>query len=237
MEQNIRRVVTIGLGLLAIVVDFQGAEKKKSHKEPSALDSYVSDALQHAQPATNPVSAGSLWSPQARLASLASDFRAAHVDDLITILVQERASAVASGTTKTARSSSAKASVNALGGLTRVAGPWANLADASSQRTLDGQGATSRDTTLTTTLSARVTQVLPNGYLVISGVKNVSVNAENQVITIRGVVRPFDVSTGNTVNSNQIANMEVQVNGKGIVNDAVKRPFILYRVLLGLLPF
>ena len=79
--------------------------------------------------------------------------------------------------------------------------------------------------------------MLPNGYLVIEGAKEVGVNSERQVVTVRGVIRPTDLSTNNVIRSDQIAQMELKVNGKGVVGDAVRRPFILYRILLGLLPF
>jgi flagellar L-ring protein precursor FlgH len=82
-----------------------------------------------------------------------------------------------------------------------------------------------------------VTQVLPNGSLVIQGAKNVKINSENQVLGLRGIVRPVDLSNANTVSSDRIAQMELQVNGKGVVADSVRRPFILYRLILGLLPF
>jgi flagellar L-ring protein FlgH len=82
-----------------------------------------------------------------------------------------------------------------------------------------------------------VTHVLPNGYLVLEGAKDVMVNSEHQLVTVRGVVRPVDLSPGNTIRSDQIAQMEIKINGKGVVNDAIRRPFILYRILLGLLPF
>ena len=61
--------------------------------------------------------------------------------------------------------------------------------------------------------------------------------AANQVITVRGIVRTPDISTANSVASSQIADMEIRVNGKGVVADAVRRPNALYRLLLGLLPF
>jgi flagellar L-ring protein precursor FlgH len=79
--------------------------------------------------------------------------------------------------------------------------------------------------------------VLPNGYLVIEGSKTTLVNSENQVITVRGVVRPADLSNANTVQSGSIAQLELKINGRGVVNDAIRRPNILYRILLGLLPF
>jgi flagellar L-ring protein precursor FlgH len=119
----------------------------------------------------------------------------------------------------------------------KAGGPWANLANLSGKSALDGSGTTSRDITLTTTLTARVTHVLPNGYLVIAGSKIIQINSEHQAVTVRGVVRPADLSPGNVVRSDHLGQMEIRLNGKGVVGDAIKRPFFLYRVLLGLLPF
>ena len=90
---------------------------------------------------------------------------------------------------------------------------------------------------MSTNLSARVTHVLPNGYLVLEGSKLVQVGGEHQEVTVRGIIRPIDLSPGNVIISNQIAQMEVKVDGKGVVNDAIRRPNFLYRILLGLLPF
>jgi flagellar L-ring protein precursor FlgH len=56
-------------------------------------------------------------------------------------------------------------------------------------------------------------------------------------VIVRGVVRPADLSPNNVVPSTSLAQLEVRINGKGVVNDAVRRPNILYRILLGLLPF
>jgi flagellar L-ring protein precursor FlgH len=159
------------------------------------------------------------------------------VDDIVTIVVSDQASAVSKGDTTTSRKSSAKYGVNAAYGPLKATGGLANLAGVTGDQSLQGQGQTTRQNTLSTTVSARVTHVLPNGSLVLEGTKNVSVNSENQVVNVRGVIRPVDVSPLNTVRSDQIANLEVKINGQGVVNDAVKRPFILYRMLMGLLPF
>jgi flagellar L-ring protein precursor FlgH len=175
--------------------------------------------------------------PSARLADAARDLRAGQVDDIITIIVVERASAISTGTTKSARASSAKNSIGALAGLTRTLGPFANLANLSGESKLDGQGATSRETVLSTTLSARVTHVLPNGLLVVEGSKTVQVNSEQQAVTVRGMVRPADLTPGNMVRSDRISDLEVRINGKGVVGDAVRRPFFLYRLLMAVLPF
>jgi flagellar L-ring protein precursor FlgH len=91
--------------------------------------------------------------------------------------------------------------------------------------------------TITTTVTARVIQVTPNGNLVIEGVKNVGINAEKQTIVLSGTVRPVDLTSANTIRSDQVGNLTLQVNGKGVVGDAIRRPNIVYRILMGLLPF
>jgi len=205
-------------------------------QQPSALDQYIAEAHRRAATA-QAESPGSLFSAPATMTDLAADLRARNVDDLVTIVVNEQASAVSTGDTKTSRASSANASITSAAGALSSAGRLANLLNANSNQALTGDGTTSRTTTLTTTLSARVVDVLPNGYLVIEGTKRTTVNSENQLISLRGVVRPNDLSNANTVISGSIAQMELKINGKGVVNDAIRRPNFLYRLLLGLLPF
>jgi flagellar L-ring protein precursor FlgH len=212
------------------------AEKKRKDASKSALDAYVKDATQRdAAQEANPL--GSLWSPSSRLADLGRDLRASQVDDLVTIVVAENASAVSTGTVKTARTSSANNSITSLLGPKSPTGALANLTKLSGAQALDGQGTTTRTTTLNATLTARVSRQLPNGYLVLEGSKVVQVNGEKQTVTVRGVIRPADLATDNSIQSNRLAQMEVDIDGKGVVNDSVHRPFFLYRLLLGLLPF
>ncbi len=182
-------------------------------------------------------SPGSLYSPSGYLADSARDLRASQVDDVITIVVSEAVSAVASGTTNTSRKSSAQNSITSLAGALPGAGKLANLLGVTNNQQLQGTGQTSRTMTVTTVMSARVVEVTPNGTLVVEGTKDIGVNSEKQHIIVHGLVRPADLTVANTVQSQQVADLTVQVNGKGVVNDAIKRPFILYRILLGLLPF
>jgi flagellar L-ring protein precursor FlgH len=167
---------------------------------------------------------------------LGRDFRAQNVDDLVTILVVDRASAVASGVTNSNRASSVKQGITAALGPVAAAGPLANLVGSNGTSQLKGQGETSRTTVLNTSLTARVRAVLPNGSLFVHGVKEVVVNSERQIVELRGVVRPEDLTGTNSVASDKVGMLEVRVNGKGVVGDAVRRPFFLYRLLLGLLP-
>ena len=215
---------------------YPAGKKAKKTPEPSALDKYLQEALKQPVAPIQP-SAGSLWSSASRMTDIGSDVRAAQVDDLVTIVVSENASAVATGATKTSRSSAASSQISALAGPKSPGGAMQNLLNLTGSQALDGSGSTSRGSTISATLSARVTNVLPNGYLVLQGTKDVLVNSEHQMVTVRGVIRPADLSPGNIITSNQIAQMEIRIDGKGVVNDAIRRPFILRRLLLGLLPF
>jgi len=213
------------------------AKKDKAPKR-SPLDDYVREAEgRDAGPAPSANSPGSLWNPGARFGDLARDLRAAQLDDLVTVVVSEQSTASASGVTNTSRKSSTANSITSLLGVKSATGSLANLATTSGNTQLQGQGTTSRASALTTTLSVRVTHVLANGNLVVEGTKDVLVNSEHQVVTVRGVVRPDDISTANQIAASQLAQLEVRINGKGVVGDAIRRPFFLYRLLLGLLPF
>jgi flagellar L-ring protein precursor FlgH len=213
-----------------------GKSKTAAPPQPSPLDRYVSEAeARSAENSTN--TPGSIWIAGSRLADAARDVRASQVDDVLTIVIAEQASAVTSGVTKTQRTTSTKNSVAALAGITKATGPLANLANMTGDTQLSGQGTTSRTTSLNTTLTARVIHVLPNGGLVVEATKDIQINSERQTITVRGVVRPADIGSSNSVLSDRLGELEVRVNGKGVVGDAIRRPFFLYRLLLGILPF
>jgi flagellar L-ring protein precursor FlgH len=212
-----------------------GADKKKGAELASPLDRYVAEAEARSAEAAPP-SPGSIWTQGSRLADAARDVRASQLDDLLTIVVAEQASAVTTGATKTQRAASASSSIGSLAGVMSATGALANLAGMSGNRQLDSQGTTSRSTTLSTTLTARVTRVLPGGALLVEASKDIEINSERQIITVRGVVRPADIDATNSVISHRLGQLEVRVNGKGVVQDAIRRPFILYRILMGLLP-
>jgi len=225
--------------LLAALPDpaLAALRRKKKAPEPTALDRYVAEAIAPQNVQTAVSTSGSLWSPGALLGDVARDLKASQVNDLVTVVVAERASAVSSGATKTQRKSSANSSIAALAGPAKATGALANLAKLGGEQTLDGDGSTSRSTVLTTTVSARVVRVLPNGYMLLEGTKDIQVNSENQRVVVRGVVRPADINPDNSVRSDRLAQLEVFLNGKGVVADSIRRPFILYRLLMGILPF
>jgi len=187
--------------------------------------------------AQNTASPGSLYMASGRLGDPVRDVRAGVLDDIVTIVVSESLSAVASGDVNTSRKSSATSQIIAAFGLLSPSSKFANPLNINGSQQLAGSGETSRTMTLQTTISARVIEVLPNGNLVIEAVKDIGVNSEKQTITVRGMVRPADLTSTNLVASNQVANLQIKVTGKGVIGDAIRRPNFLYRFLLSLLPF
>jgi flagellar L-ring protein precursor FlgH len=211
---------------------------KQEKQQESAVDQYVKAAEGRITTEGAETSPGSTWTTYSVMTDLTHDPRASRVDDVVTVIVAESASAVTTGGTQTARKSSATAAATLPGIKSASAlALLANLPKLSSDTSLNGSGSTSRSTTLTTNMTARVVRVLPNGFLVIEGMKNVQINSEWQTVSVRGVVRPADLTSDNTVPSQRIAQLEVKLDGKGVVNDAIRRPNFLYRLLLGVLPF
>jgi flagellar L-ring protein precursor FlgH len=222
-------LITLAIAQLAAAQD----EKNKPINE-SRLDEYIREALGSGS-AMKPVSPGSLWTTWSPMTDLARDLRAQSVDDLVTVQVVEYASAVVSGDLKSSRQSSLRAGVTSLAGPISPTSALGSLINLGSGSSIDGSASTARETVVSTTLSARVTHVLPNGYLVLEGTKEIQLNAERQLVVVRGIARPADLYN-NSVRSDRLAQLEVRVNGKGVVGDATRRPFFLYRLLMGILP-
>jgi len=232
-------VLGIGFFLSSNAQAVKAAKPKDAPKQPesSMLDRYISSATMGRDQESAGASPGSIRSSSARLNDLARDSRASQVDDVVTVVVTETVNAAATGASTTERASSANAQINSLAGPKAALGALANLANLSGDQKINGTGTTTRTATLNAVVTARVVAVLPGGLLLIEGAKNLQVNSEQQAITVRGIIRTADITTNNTVASTSIADMEIRVNGKGIVGDAVRRPNILYRLLLGILPF
>jgi flagellar L-ring protein precursor FlgH len=224
------------LSILGAAGAHGGERDRPRGTRQSSLDVLISDLERTGRlPAAG--SPGSLYETGGRLADLARDQRAARVHDIVTIVVADRASALSRGSTTANRKAQANGGIVSLAGPVRAAGPLGQMANLGSKSQLDGQGETSRESVLETTLSARVTHVLPSGDLVVEGTKDVWINSERQRITVRGLVRWNDLNPGNRVSSDRLADLEVRVDGKGVVQDAIRRPNFLYRLLMGLLPF
>jgi flagellar L-ring protein precursor FlgH len=191
-----------------------------------SLEEYIREA-RAAQPQLQ-TSEGSLYSVSAINAELFTDIKARRVNDIVTIRILESTQAQSAADAQTSKSSSVNLGVPNLFGLENHTGlPMDNLLTTNTDTKFQGNGSTNRSGSVDAFLSARVKEVLPNGDLVIEGVKEIKVNNERQLLRLFGVVRSRDIGPGNVVLSNAIANMLVQVDGKGVLSDTIKQGWLL----------
>jgi flagellar L-ring protein precursor FlgH len=157
--------------------------------------------------------------------SLFSDQKAAKVGDAITIIVVE--SSVASNNAETRSGRETELSVNLSGNFKGKPIPSGD-ATMGNGNEFKGSGSTKTSGLLQTKISATIDSVLANGNLLISGSKKIVINDEEQLITIRGIVRTSDVRADNSVLSYNISNAEITFEGSGIVSGA-QSPGLLTR--------
>jgi flagellar L-ring protein FlgH len=172
--------------------------------------------------------ANALWRPGSR--SFFRDPRAQKVGDLITVQIVIGDSAkIANTTTRTTTASEKANAANFLGLESKLKGilPSAvdptNLVNLGSDSNNSGTGTVDRSESITLTVAAIVTQMLPNGNLVIQGQQEVRVNSEVRVLQVSGVVRPEDISNVNTIQHTQIAEARISYGGRGQITD-VQQP-------------
>ncbi len=231
-----RRNMKAGLPVLAVaLLVLSGcATKKAAVTDPTALENFVREAKAAAAPV--PAGEGSLWVAASHRSDLFSDFKARFVNDVVTIRVVETTQAEAIADNKNSKNSATSNQIDAFFGLEKKIKELPNLVSGKGSSSFEGKGSTTRATTLQTTLTARVIDVLPNGNLVVEGMREVRVNNENQTVYLSGIVRPEDINRANVVPSSAVAQMVVRVHGHGAVSQPLK-PGWLYQILSGVLPF
>lgn len=227
------------VGMLAavfVIFAAHSADAGKAKTQSKSLAEYLRK-LPHpsATTATGP-GPGSLWTDQGRLADLASDYKAHHVGDLVTIVVVQSMQSENTGNVATDRSLKASSGISALAGHIRTSGVE-NIFSPTSSQTLQGKSQASSTSSLKTTLTGRVAAVLPSGLLVVEAEREIAMNNERQTVLLRGLVRPGDLSPDNAVISNSIGNLELELKGKGVVSDGTRPPNPLTRWLLRLVGF
>jgi len=200
----------------------------------SGLDEYARQA--RAIPLDGGESDGSIWTDQAGYSDAFRDVKARRMADIVTIEVLESTSAVSEATTESTRTTAVDKQYPNVAGLEKKIAELPNLFGMEQSSEFAGDASTSRRSVLSTTITARVVEVFPNRNLMIEGNREVLINGERQMVTVRGVIRPNDISPSNTVLSARIAEMELEVSGRGIVSDA-QRPGLLYKILSGVWPF
>lgn len=167
--------------------------------------------------------AGSAGAP----AAMTADRKAGRAGDILTIVVSESVAAQNSQSTKSNRDSSISDAVSTFfyPGLAAHKGVMPSM-QVAGKATYDGGGDISNNQSLVSRAAVTVTDVLPNGNLVISGVRIVTFSGETQYVVLHGIVRRDDIATDNTVLSTNIADARVEFHSQGQLTDAQKRGWL-----------
>jgi len=153
---------------------------------------------------------------QGREFSLFQDVKARQVGDILTVVLTESTSGTKSADTSIDKSTSNNISVPEVAGET-----WGNLgATLDSDNEFSGEGSSSQSNSLDGSITVVVAQVLPGGNMVVQGEKWISINQGDEYVRLRGIVRPEDVSTQNTVPSTKIADARISYGSTGAVAEA-----------------
>lgn len=179
---------------------------------------------------------GGLWQDNGRLANMTSDYKASRVGDLVTISVAQNLSASSTGNLSSNRAFSASSGITALPGQLKTTGV-ANLFSPSSAQVLNGKAQATSQTSLSTTLTGRVAAVLPAGTLVVEAERQVTMNSQHETVILRGLVRPGDLDASNTVASNHVGDLEVEVKGKGVISEGTRPPNPIVKWILRIVGF
>jgi flagellar L-ring protein FlgH len=173
--------------------------------------------------------ANSLWRSGAR--AFFADQRAARVGDILTVQIDIDDSATTTNSTDTQRSSSSSLGIPHLFGLENSISKIfpsgydpANAIETASDHTNSGSGSITRQEKISLTVAAIVTQVLPNGNMVIQGTQEVRTNREVRQLTVAGIIRPEDISAANTIRHTQIAEARISYGGRGDISRQQKTP-------------
>ncbi len=233
IQPMLRNLWLAGMLILLPVAPFALGKTKKIQRED--LAAYI-ERMQPQVPELPSGSPGSLWTDNGRLAFLTGDFKAGRVGDLITIVVVHDTTANNANSVSTARTLAASSGITALAGELKTGGV-AQLFSPNSSQALTGKSQASTTSSLQTTLSGRVVAVLSSGLLVIEAERQLTMNNENQTVLVRGLVRRADIGPDNTVASNTIGDLELELKGKGVLSDGTRPPNIVVRTLLRILGF
>ena len=217
-----------------------GEEPRLSSIEnPTTQPGYKPVQMPMPKPETVSYNPNSLWRNGSR--SFFKDQRAHQIGDLLTVTVNITDQANFANETQRSRTATEDSGITAflgsslLGQRAQSVLPGRFLTADSTMGT-DGKGTITRQETLQTNVAAIVTQVLPNGNLVVEGKQEIRVNYEKRELIVAGIVRPEDIQSDNTIDSSKIAQARIAYGGHGEISD-IQQPRYGSQVMDVLLPF
>jgi len=249
LTSSINRIALTGT-LLTIVVIAGGCSsidrlsqigeqpKLSSIDNPTTAPGYKPVQMPMPKPETVSYNANSLWRNGSR--SFFKDQRAHQIGDLLTVTVNITDQANFANETQRSRTATEDSGITAFLGSNLLTGKTTalpgRLLTADSTSATDGKGSIQRQETLQTNVAAVVTQLLPNGNLVVEGRQEIRVNYEKRELIVAGIVRPEDIQSDNTIDSSKIAQARIAYGGHGEISD-LQQPRYGSQVMDVLLPF
>lgn len=234
-----RRLEIRALAMLIACFASAGAVQAKIHAQKDTAQlraEYIARLQEQNLPPADQRTTGSLWTSGFSLGDISTDYKAHNLNDTIIIQVAVQTTAAQSGNVDSERTFSTTSGISGLvGGIaTHGTNP---LLNANSATTLKGQGQTASNTTFSTSLTGQVIAVLPNGNLVVEAEREIFMNSQHENVLVRGIARPGDISSANTIPSTALSNLEIEMKGKGIISDSVRSPNPITRAVLWLFGF
>lgn len=208
-------------------------------ENPTTQPGYKPVQMPMPKPEQASYNANSLWRNGSR--AFFRDQRAARVGDLLTVTVNITDKANIANETQRSRTNKEDSGITDFIG-SKTLGVQAQkvlpgrILTADSTASSDGKGSVNRQEALQTNVAAVVTQVLPNGNLVVEGKQEIRVNFEIRELIVAGIVRPEDIQSDNTIDSSKIAQARIAYGGRGQITD-VQQPRYGQQVMDVLLPF
>jgi flagellar L-ring protein precursor FlgH len=208
-------------------------------ENPTAVPGYKPVQMPMPKPETASYNANSLWRNGSR--AFFKDQRAARIGDILTVTVNITDKANIANETQRSRTNKEDSGITDFAG-SKLLGANAQkvlpgrLLTADSTSSSDGKGSVNRQEALQTNVAAVVTQLLPNGNLVVEGKQEIRVNFEIRELIVAGIVRPEDIQSDNTIDSSKIAQARIAYGGRGQITDT-QQPRYGQQVMDVLLPF
>jgi flagellar L-ring protein precursor FlgH len=212
--------------------------KLSAIENPAAQPGYKPVQMPMPKPEAVSYNANSLWRNGSR--SFFKDQRAHQIGDLLTVTVNITDQANFANETQRSRTVTEDSGITAFLGSNLLTGKTTalpgRLLTADATASTDGKGSVNRQEALQTNVAAVVTQLLPNGNLVVEGKQEIRVNFEMRELIVAGIVRPEDIQSDNTIDSSKIAQARIAYGGHGQITD-VQQPRYGQQVMDVLLPF
>jgi flagellar L-ring protein FlgH len=211
--------------------------KLSAIENPTAQPGYKPVQMPMPKPEAVSYNANSLWRNGSR--SFFKDQRAHQIGDLLTVTVNITDQANFANETQRSRSNTEDSGITAFLGSNLLTGKTAlpgRLLTADATSSSDGKGSIQRQESLTTNIAAVVTQLLPNGNMVVEGKQEIRVNFEMRELIVAGIVRPEDIQSDNTIDSSKIAQARIAYGGHGQISDVQQQRYG-QQVMDVLLPF